>query len=221
MVIELLKNNAGCKLPCWWGIKPGLTSWQETRQFLERFTLLIDVQSKADDIEIAYFRIPFPKEAGSIDHIYTIRDEVIDTITVYNSDYAPPFYIEEFLANYGQPAEIMVRTFAEEENNGRPFLFELFYPDKGIMMIYSGGNLVDTGDKIRNCLTGLDSPFIILWSPDQEMTYQEVIGNFVNADLPPPLPLSEATGKSVELFYKEFIETKKLPCIETSKELWP
>ncbi len=26
MVQELLENNAGCRLPCWWGIVPGKTT---------------------------------------------------------------------------------------------------------------------------------------------------------------------------------------------------
>jgi hypothetical protein len=27
IVEDLLKNNAGCRLPCWWGVVPGETQW--------------------------------------------------------------------------------------------------------------------------------------------------------------------------------------------------
>ena len=29
LVLELLQNNPSCLLPCWWGITPGETSWQD------------------------------------------------------------------------------------------------------------------------------------------------------------------------------------------------
>ena len=35
LVQELLENNGGCKLPCWWGFTPGKTTWVEARQILE------------------------------------------------------------------------------------------------------------------------------------------------------------------------------------------
>ena len=35
---DLYTNNAGCKLPCWWGATPGETQWNTTDQFLSSFT---------------------------------------------------------------------------------------------------------------------------------------------------------------------------------------
>ena len=32
VVVDMLADNGGCELPCWWGIKPGLTSWEEAQQ---------------------------------------------------------------------------------------------------------------------------------------------------------------------------------------------
>ena len=34
---ELYRTNGGCQLPCWWGIHPGLTTWPQVRQLLDRF----------------------------------------------------------------------------------------------------------------------------------------------------------------------------------------
>jgi hypothetical protein len=30
LVSEMLQDNGGCRLPCWWGFTPGETSWQTT-----------------------------------------------------------------------------------------------------------------------------------------------------------------------------------------------
>jgi len=34
---QLYQYNNGCKLPCWWGITPGITTWGEARNFLMQF----------------------------------------------------------------------------------------------------------------------------------------------------------------------------------------
>ena len=34
-VLEFLKTNASCSLPCWWGITPGITSTDEIQSVLE------------------------------------------------------------------------------------------------------------------------------------------------------------------------------------------
>lgn len=36
-VQKLLLENGNCQLPCWWGIVPGKTSWENTRKFLSPF----------------------------------------------------------------------------------------------------------------------------------------------------------------------------------------
>ncbi len=41
---DLLKTNAGCRLPCWWGITPGKTTWDEAEEYLKTFTTLSTAQ---------------------------------------------------------------------------------------------------------------------------------------------------------------------------------
>lgn len=33
LVLDLLQNNAGCQLPCWWGFMPGKATWQTAQAF--------------------------------------------------------------------------------------------------------------------------------------------------------------------------------------------
>src|SRR5688572_13990138 len=49
LVRDLLENNAGCKLPCWWGITPGKTTWSEARQILEKASRHIGVAGQESD----------------------------------------------------------------------------------------------------------------------------------------------------------------------------
>lgn len=40
LISDLLINNGGCKLPCWWGIMPGETPWNEAYQTLSTFATI-------------------------------------------------------------------------------------------------------------------------------------------------------------------------------------
>jgi len=218
---DLLENNAGCRLPCFWSITPGKTTWQEAINFLETFTMILGINDTSKELRYTYFQIPFPKDMGTISHTYVFKLGIVFEIRAYNGDLAPAFFLPEFLKTYGQPGEILIRTFREEEMNSRPFLLDLFYPDQGILMEYSGGNVQDLGDQLKNCMEGMNSPFIYLWSPDQKMTFDEAKKKFLDTkSLPEPIPLKEATGMDVKTFFESF-ENSGSVCIETLKELWP
>ncbi|MFT3893686.1 MAG: hypothetical protein QM730_18815 [Anaerolineales bacterium] len=49
---ELYKDNGGCDLPCWWGIVPGETTWEQTKQLLGPLGIM-----KND-----YFEVLVPRE---------------------------------------------------------------------------------------------------------------------------------------------------------------
>jgi len=219
---NLLENNTGCRLPCFWGITPGWTTWQETKSFLETFTLLLDVRNLPNQIHYAYFQIPFPKEMGTIAHTYKFNNGIVENIRVYNGDLSPKFYLPAFFQNYGQPTSVWIRTFREEEQNSRPFILDVFYEDQGILMEYSGGELIDQGESLKNCLDNrLDSPFIYLWSPNNALTFKEAKDMFLDTEnLPEPISLEEATGMGVSTFYESIRDTGSV-CIETPKDLWP
>lgn len=41
-IVRLLKTNAGCRFPCWWGIMPGETLWLEAERFFVHLGVLAD-----------------------------------------------------------------------------------------------------------------------------------------------------------------------------------
>jgi hypothetical protein len=217
---DLLANNAGCRLPCFWGITPGKTTYESVLNFLKTFTMILGVTDAPGNIRILYSQIPFTEHLGTVDHSYIFKNNVVDEIQAYNYDLAPAFYMPAFLETYGQPKEVWISTYREEEQNSRPFLVDLFYPDQGILMEYSGGKITDLGDRLQNCLEEMNSPFIYLWAPDQEMTFDEAKKRFLYSGDFKRIPLKEATGIDVEAFYTGFKENGSI-CIETRKDLWP
>lgn len=230
MVDHLFETDTGCRLPCWWGIMPGQTSWGEAEPFLSQIALYIG-KLEQDSENQFYINIKAPPPTSSIDSAwrdlnylsqdYLITEGVVEIIEVYNFDLIQAYYLPAFLKTYGQPDEIWIRTFSKEEQNSQPFLLDLFYPTQGILMEYSGGRIIDLGDRLQHCSEEMNAPFIYLWSPKYKMTFDEAKTRFLDTEnLPEPVRLEIATGMDAQTYY-ESIVTSGTVCIETPKEIWP
>jgi len=220
LVQELLENNGGCHLPCWWGITPGKTTWAEARHFLESFSVYVG--------ETGGVQVPLPhpySNATFMDHGYFIKNGIVDYIHIFNFNLAPNYYLPKFLETQGQPGEIWIRTFAKEEMGIQNYTVDLFYQKLGVLVEYStGGPLKDVDGKLQNCfIKDMDSPFIFLWSPDeQNLSFQDAKQKFLDiTNLPEPKPLLDATGMDVKTFYETFKNSETNVCLETPKNLWP
>jgi hypothetical protein len=221
-VAELLQTNANCMLPCWWGIVPGETTWTKAYQFLAKLSIYIGV-TKVENQEVyasAQIPVPYPVDyATYLMQDYSIENGIVKSIEIYNFDLAPEFFLSRVLQVYKKPVEIWIRTFREDERS-RPFLLNLFYPNQGILLEYGGGDIKDMGNYLQNCIDDRKRPYIYLWSPDDEMTFDEAAKKFLYTEDVSPISLKEATGMDVDLFYEEFTSNGKV-CIQTPKELWP
>lgn len=62
----LLKNNGGCELPCFLGIKPGATSWSETKSFMDDFSISkpinLDNKASTETLNVYHVQIITNKE---------------------------------------------------------------------------------------------------------------------------------------------------------------
>ena len=231
LVKELLESNAGCRLPCWWGFTPGQTPWEEAEHFLTQVAQYIGTYNEETENTFkANAKIHTPAGAVStswesvpyLTQDYFVQDGIIQTINVFNFDLALNYALPAFLKNYGQPSGVWIRTFREEEQNSQPYAIDIFYQEQGILMEFSGGDGMDLGESLRNCLDdSVNSPFMYLWSPDNRLNFTEAKVRFLDTEnLPEPVSLQEATGMSVEEFYSNIINTGQV-CIETPKVLWP
>ena len=226
LVRDLLENNAGCRLPCWWGITPGKTRWGEARPILEKVSLFISesesVETFSTDLQV---QLPYPYTfAKYMEHSYHVENGIVDYIDVYNFDLAPSYPLPNLLKSYGQPSEIWIRTFSKEEREIQPFLVDVFYQELGILAEYGTGYpMKEVGGNLQNCrIKEMDSPFLDLWSPEtQNLSFQEAKKFIDTTSLPEPKPLLEATGMDVQTFYETFQNSETDVCLETPKHLWP
>lgn len=227
LVQDLLENNAGCRLPCWWGITPGETTWYEARQILVKVSSYVP-----QTVEDAYLfnvaihtYLPYPYDfANYMEHMYRIDDNKVVYIRVYNFDLAPKYLLPNLLNSYGKPSEVWIRTFPQEDMGFQHFLIDVFYEDLGILAEYGTGHpLEEVNGKIQNCsIDEMNSPFLYLWSPNNKrLSFQEAKTLFLDTmNLPEPKPLFTATGIDVNTFFETFKNPETKTCITTPKELW-
>lgn len=226
LVQKLLENNGDCKLPCWWGITPGKTTWVEARQILEKVSVFIGEEVASEDfyVNVSVY-LPYPYDFASyMEHLYGVKDGVVDYIRAYNFDLAPNYYLHNLLESYGQPDEVMIRTFSKEERGIQHFIVDIFYGELGILVEYSTGDpMKEVGENLQNCLIKeMDSPFLHLWSPEtQNLSFQDAKKFIDTTNLPEPKPLLEVTGIDVKTFYETFKNPETDVCLETPKNLWP
>jgi hypothetical protein len=237
LVLDLLANNAGCQLPCWWGMAPGKTTWRAAQSYFASIGKSI---ARFENNEVTNYTVKFraPQHNMQIGQVYNVnKDGLIDMIwvrgAVVRDDvriYGDPQFLKDWqhymparLANtFGMPEQVMMKTFQSVPEGAPPFNLLVFYPQHGILVRYYGPT--EQFDKtIRFCLDQADIT-LWLWSPDHQMTLMEVAR--VGQDLPlnemaDYRSLEEATGTGVTAFYEELTKNSNEVCLTTAADLWP
>jgi hypothetical protein len=243
-VSEMLQDNGGCRLPCWWGFTPGEISWEATKTFF--VSLGKRIHSVDNNIEnyTVYFVIPGYYESGQS---YIGKDGTLDAIGIYavpptGEDgypaYRDPRFVQDWRAYtlsqilevYGSPQQVLLETY----NNtlALPFRLLLVYPDLGFLVMYQGPigedgqyfrppEAVEAGEPIRICLWRSGVVLLSLWSPEYKVTFEDLRPMIGSAANPDHLhSLEEATGMSIEQFYQTFVQPENQTCLETPADIW-
>ncbi len=220
LVQDLLQNNAGCRLPCWWGAIPGQTTWQEAERFLNSFQAEVSSRQGFHEVRVAVPEEVYSAGLGYILLYYWAPEDVIEQIDVMPAP-STTYQLPQVLVDYSLPTAVWISTYAGARDGTLPFRLLLFYPEQGISIQYID-HLADEVDyKISGCFQEEDSPpTLFLSSPEIALTPQEVleVSHFDEGQF--YLPLEEATGMEIETFYQIFKQSNGTNCLETPVELW-
>jgi hypothetical protein len=218
--MELLRNNASCQLPCWWGITPSETSWETARQFLGSFVLdLGQGETKSYTLAnqkyvVTNFGVDY-KVLGRTDFgvtNYNVTNEIVDLIWVLPRGTELSYQLHQVLTTYGQPATVLF----EADTDYSLFHLLLYYPHKGITAFYEG-NFDRLSETYRICPQGL-GPELWLWSPGKVFTLTD--DRFIGPEIVNLMsPINEATDLTLETFYLTY-QKSDVPCFETPREIW-
>jgi hypothetical protein len=240
-ILELIANNGGCDLPCWWGIVPGKTSLGEAQHILEPLRGTFEEFRFIPQGGRISLEIP-SHDLGMI-HYYLADENIVDMILVSaqttaseneHKIYGSPAFVKDWenyllpnvLDQFGQPTEVWLAkspAVLDKQDGGYvPFYLLVFFQKKGIMVQYKG--LVELHEgQIAICPNKADVD-LWLWKPEEGITLDYVIqrsNRFAIGDFSYYKPIEEVTEMDVEEFSETFKNADTSKCFESPRRLWP
>lgn len=230
MVGEKLVDNGGCRLPCWWGITPGETTWEEAKNILRDYDPYIDWK-KGYPISEQVVKYTVSLIAPiDVDWLTTINPEVTVTkgvvtgIDIYNyKEIMEYYYQSNILKAYGRPSEVALAAYSSEDIEGfAPFGMLVFYEKEHFMFEYVGFKSVDFSEtSITICPLGQWS-FLYIWDKNEDMTFQEAVQRyFSRSPEVTPLSINYVTTMNVDTFYETYQDENTDVCFKTMRDIWP
>jgi hypothetical protein len=184
-LLKLYADNGGCQLPCWWGITPGKTSWQEARTKLSR---LGHISRPFGGKEVVRYEFSFviPAEidsSGSFEPDIGVKDDIVVGISL-NSRWVRgdfDYSLAGWLQVWGTPGEIWLKVVTTAPSEIQ-YEMDLFYPAKGILLNVTGIAQAH-GDSLSICpqtfKRDIFPPALVLWSPSKNITYQTMFSDLL------------------------------------------
>jgi hypothetical protein len=247
-LLELLANNGECRLPCLWGIMPGLSSYQEARSILKPLTSISQSthlnSASPNDISPIYADSDLTIST-SIAYIYTTSGLVSSIafragasqenkdgyISVFDSEIfgrrASAYMLPNILSEQGKPEAVLISTVGgyERGKNVPGFYLLLFYPDQGLFVSYTTSRQL-AGGNVRGCFANAQVE-LRLYPPGQPDTFASNLAQTqwknlwpVHVDSPNWKSIENASSMNLEQFY-EIFRQRTDKCIETPANLWP
>lgn len=234
-VRELLQTNRGCELPCWWGIVPGKTQWEDARKLLEHLGVRISSKTEPDgsifhgtggfdfEDEKIYNRIGITEKEGVVESIYILSDSGMNEAAFQSlwKHYDPQLVIPAF----GVPSRVWLTTSTIKVGNKgiTGYILKIFYDHLGFVVRYDGG--VTHSPIYHICPTfddsseGISQISMVLQSPDNQSPLDRIDqGDLIDKYT---RTIEYATGLSLEEFYQLFTQEDKPACFDTPRDIWP
>jgi len=188
-ILELYKNNGMCRLPCWWGINPGVTTLDEANRILSP---LGDTLVETNEQGVAYqstLRVFSSIDPGEqIEARLVAKANLVTGIYVSSSSVMRSFdHTFAGILNYFGPAEEIWIDFHGRQGSGsEKYDLILFYPVKGVLVrIFGNASEKEGIYSVCPQIQPTEAPTLYLWSPDKKISLStigsDVFLNLVNS----------------------------------------
>jgi hypothetical protein len=209
IINNLYADNGGCELPCLWGIVPGKTSVQDVYVQFSQIGYFEDQTRTVDHFQVIAFATsvspvdsasPYNNNVWGFGMRVEKRLEVIEGLNIRAvniKEFSTPSLLK-FLAYFGEPEEIRVRIIESMVLDENPdYEVALYYPTKGIFIRWRGEtdfviSQTEKNIKVMACpqympteadtLKGSSPPFFYLFSPNENMPFNEIIKTHLSED---------------------------------------
>ena len=241
--LKFLSDNGGCRLPCFWGMIPGKSSFQEAQVILAPLSGISDFTAFKSGLGSVtpYFIQGSVEIYTTIDYITNQDNNIVNSIAfnaeahkplaqggyedVFDSNFfgekVSAYTLSHVLTEQGVPSSVMIETAGGPLTRGGTGGFDilLLYPDQGILVNYKTQMHLN-GANVRGCPPNAYVQ-MELYPPGQPDSFFEGLKRTDWAEkMIGYKPLEETTSVSVQEFYDTFREPTDT-CLETPAKLWP
>ena len=234
-LLNLIETNNNCRLPCLFGIQPGISIWEEIRSVESPFYLRKVYLPDSNGFLYPHFHVK--DKIGHLDVAFSGTGHLVEHITAdeyifWRSDprYSPAmakatrgYSLPNFLDQYGMPSRILLQVQEQiESNSGNLAEILLFYDHLGFGIHYFFLNAV-TQDPVnsatRLCLKDdqLESFKLYLQAPDDRTPLEKMITTDIGGRFFPYdrlQPLEDITTLSIKDFYNRFTSSPTKDCFD-------
>jgi len=216
----LYKTENKCDMPCWWGIIPSISTWTETKQFIEHLSDPSFGYEKVDNemhitksvLSETYIWFVWPPTSSSdtvTSIVMEVQNNIVTGIKISGDLLGYFFPIHRLLEEYGEPDKVLVYISNYDASTSvyKAFIY-VVYEKKHILAyyLYFGP---ETTDLVNLCLHELNEQDMFLWAPNTELTI----------DFSALKPLDEYSKLNPTTFYERFKDQKN-KCFEISRDAW-
>jgi hypothetical protein len=235
---KLTRPTNLCKLPCFMGISPGITSWEEAKPLFRELSARFESESKA---HIGYVLTFDASQKGAVvEHIYNTFDFIeknnfVDSIIIKGQgserpeelqpiwqDYSP----RQIMSDHGIPNRVLVSTTSKKygDKGKQGYYLWLFYDEQGFMIRYNGD--IDYADTYHFCPEigtngDIEEIFITIQTKTNIAPLEK--GDEIFSSIrkyQKVLSYEQATGKTLKDFYLTFSQNEKPYCFDTPMNVW-
>jgi hypothetical protein len=220
LIDDAQKTNLGCELPCWWGITPGKTSWEDAQAFFYLLNAKIEYWPPHYSITVFY---PSSQKTALWLEIFPGENGLVESIRTESS-----YTMAEVLEKFGQPTQIWfysdgVMPYSMPPNAS----LALLYPKQGMLFydLYKEGEYFDNGNTLRVCAKHLavhSFPGFYLWNGNTQKTLEQIKGYlFDDTESWRFRPLEEVTNIDIPAFTEAFSSPDSTACFLSPIDIWP
>lgn len=225
---ELYQPGSDCQLPCWWGIHPGTTTWDDASRVLSPIGSISEYQDRRDVANYYFWLFPGGPLAPNGQELsvgIAVQNGIVQGLA-FNSywlEQPARTALSEFLRLFGEPDEIWLQLMPVSVDNVPKYRLQLFYRNKGSISMSGDARLVRDGllevCPQRGPSAHTDLPGVLLWSPYADMAFGEMRSSVVGAffgDWPSDFSEIESlrANTSRESFYRTYIASQAAKCLQ-------
>ncbi len=220
---KMMKDNGGCRLPCWWGITPGKTTWEDAKMFLSPYASRISIMQIGGDLDTAiyFFWPPQDVTMSFLALSFSVRDNIVQSISLTGIEQAAAYRLPELMSVYGEPGAVYINAYsgwAYDDHDPRDVSIHIYYPQEGIFAQYVAPDSKVENGTIHGCIQY--GTLVNLWAPIDTKTYTITLQTITLNFQFPSIPVSKALGMDIHHFYETYKGENKEVCIETPVDLW-